>query len=300
MSLTAVRARSLCLLLAVSLVGLAASSGALAAATRAAHRPPKGSGETIYRSLSYGPSPHEILDVYASSTPGSTTIVLVHGGGWRKQRDLAKLEAESRSLQRAGLTVFNINYDQDSSSARAFPLESNDVVEATRWAVAHAAGFDGDPHNVVLIGGSAGGQLVAIAAEQLAVSDPGMVRGVISLSGPMNFVSLWPQIEDRQIENENFRLSVELALGMTGTHKFPTAFAEEWSPTMHVPRSGCPAWLLLHSQNEGIPVSQAEEMQAALERAKCRSTLDVVPGKEHSFAYWTRVRREIGSFIAAE
>jgi acetyl esterase/lipase len=284
------------LVLGLSLLALAASP-ALAAGKRI--RPGGGAGESVSRSLSYGPSPAEILDVYTSGLPNSTTIVLVHGGGWRKQRDLTKLEAEALSLQRAGLTVFNINYDEDNSRVRAFPLESNDVLEATRWAVAHAASFNANPRKVILIGGSAGGHLVALAAEQMAISDPGVVRGVISLSGPMNFISLWPQIESSLIGTENFRLSVELALGMTGTHKFPTGFAEEWSPTMHVPARNCPEWLIFHSESEAIPVSQAEEMQASLQRARCKSTFRVVPGSEHSFAYWTRVRREIGRFIAA-
>jgi acetyl esterase/lipase len=276
-------------------LALVVSPSALAAGKRSRHG---GAGEPIYRSLSYGPSRAELLDVYASGVPNSTTIVLVHGGGWRKQRDLRKLEAEALSLQRAGLTVFNINYDQDSNTVPAFPLESDDVAEATRWAAAHAASFNGSPGEAVLIGGSAGGQLVAIAAERMAVSDPGLVRGVISLSGPMNFVSLWPKIENSTIESENFRLSVELALGMRRTHAFPTAYAEEWSPTMHVPTSNCPSWLIIHSQSEGIPVSQAEEMHGALRQAGCQSTLDVLPGSEHSFAYWTRVRQDIGRFIA--
>jgi dipeptidyl aminopeptidase/acylaminoacyl peptidase len=115
----------------------------------------------------------------------------------------------------------------------------------------------------------------------------------------MNFVSLWPKIESSSIDLENFRLSVELALGMTGTHKFPTSYAEEWSPTMHAPARNCPAWLIFHSESERIPLSQAEEMHAALQRASCQSTMRVVPGSEHSFAYWSRVRREIGRFIAA-
>jgi acetyl esterase/lipase len=279
-------------------LALAVSPGAHAASKRG-KRGGGGPGEPIYRSLSYGPSGAEILDVYASGVPNSTAIVLVHGGGWRKQRDLRKLEAEALSLQRAGLTVFNINYSQDTNRLPAFPLETNDVIEATRWAAAHAKSFNANPGNVILVGGSAGGQLVAIAGEQMAVSDRGVVRGVISLSGPMNFVSLWPKIESGTIENENFKLSVELALGMTRTHKFPTGYAEEWSPTMHVPASNCPAWLIFHSQSEGIPVSQAEEMQAALQQAGCQSTLQVLPGTEHSFTYWTRVRAEIGRFIAA-
>jgi acetyl esterase/lipase len=296
-SLEPLRAISLPLLACLSALAVAAAPGALAAGKRGKHG--GGAGEPIYRSLSYGPSRAELLDVYVSGVPSSATVVLVHGGGWRKQRDLRKLEAEALSLQRAGVTVFNINYDQDTNRVPAFPLESGDVVDATRWAAAHAGSFNGSPGEVILIGGSAGGQLVAIAAEQLAVSDPGLVRGVISLSGPMNFVSLWPKIENNTIENENFRLSVELALGMTRTHRFPTAYAEEWSPTLHPPTSSCPSWLIFHSQSEGIPVSQAEEMQAALQHAGCQSTLDVLPGSEHSFSYWTRVREEIGRFIAS-
>jgi acetyl esterase/lipase len=296
MSAATLRKRSLGLLLGCSLLALASSPAALAATKSKGGR----ADEPVYRSLSYGPSPVEVADVYPSIFPHSTTIVLVHGGGWRKQGELTRLEAEARSLQRAGLTVFNINYDQDSPTTPAFPLEPNAVEAAIRWAVANTSRFNGNPANVVLIGGSAGGHLVAVAAEQLSASNPGMIRGVISLSGPMNFVSLWPKLEDRTIENENFKLSVERALGMESTHKFPSSFAAEWSPALHAPAKSCPAWLLINSSSETIPLSQAEEMNNALHNAKCQSSLIVMPGGEHSFMYWYRVRRAIGEFIAAQ
>jgi acetyl esterase/lipase len=296
-SLSRTRGRSLSLLLGLALLALLVAPAAMAAGRKGTN----GEGaEPVFRSLSYGPSPAELLDVYASGVPHSTVVVLVHGGGWRKQGDLSRLESESLSLQRAGLTVFDINYDQDGGGVRAFPLEPNDVLEATHWAISHAASFNGNPAKVVLIGGSAGGHLVSLAAEQLAVSDPGVVKGVISLSGPMNFISLWPQIENGTlaISGDNFRISVEMALGFRGTHQFPRAFAEQWSPALHVPRRDCPTWLIINSASEAIPLSQAEEMQGALEQADCESTLRVVPGSEHSFAYWTHVRGEIGRFIA--
>jgi len=284
-------------LLVFTAIVLATAAGASATtrATKPAAELP------AYENVRYGPSPFEVANVYPAVEAGAPIVVMVHGGGWRKQGILGRLENEARTLQREGSTVVEINYDQDSLLAPAFPIEPNDVAAATRWAIANAASFNADPSTVILLGGSAGGNLVAIVAEQLDAASPGTVDAVISLSGPMDFVSLWPKLEGDTIANESFNKSVHWALGMsTDELPFPTAYAQQWSPALHVPRSGCPAWLIFNSEAETIPLAQAQEMNSNLRAAGCSATLGVVPGSEHAFAYFHRVRPAIVDFIKAQ
>jgi acetyl esterase/lipase len=259
----------------------------------------------VYEHLLYGPRYRENLDVYASHTSRSPAVVLVHGGGWRTYDALSKFEGESLALQQQGFTVFTINYDQDTTTTPAFPLEPEDVVAATRWAIANAASFNADPANLFLLGGSAGGQLVAIVAQQLDAATPGTVKGVISLSGPENFRSLMALIEAKVVTNEEFVTSVYRALGreLEGpSYVFAKTFEQEayearWSPALDVVGANCPRWLLFNSQTELIPLSQAQEMSSRLTQAGCSSSLHVVPGSRHAFGYWKEAAPLVFGFI---
>jgi acetyl esterase/lipase len=284
--------------LALLLVTLVSSPEALGARPRAVSST---SFPAMVESVPYGPSPSEIADIYPSDVPQSPTVIFVHGGGWKRQGPLSEFSLKAMELQQHGFTVFVINYTQDSPGVPAFPLEPNDVIAATHWAIANATSYNGNPKDVVLVGGSAGGNLVALAAEELDSASPGTVRAVVSLSGPMNFITLNSLIENETVTNETFIHSVNQALGVNNrSPTFPRSYAEEWSPALHVPTMNCPNWLIFNSEAELIPLSQAEEMYADLLKAKCKATLEVVPGAEHSFAYFNLVKSTIFSFIKAQ
>jgi acetyl esterase/lipase len=280
-------------------LALPAAAAALAAPSALAsgtiENVPYGSEESQYMDIY--PATQPALRTAATSGTGSPVVVLVHGGGWRKQNifTLRQFRTESRALQAAGFSVFEIDYRQDSTETAAFPLEPADVSSAVNWVLGHAAGYGGDPNQLVLVGGSAGGQLVASVAEQLAATRPGLVKGVVSLSGPFNFPQIRADFRNRTITNTNFKLSVHMALHWYGP--FPQAFAEEWSPALHAPHANCPPWLLFNSETELIPLAQAREMQSNLTAAGCSSQLVVVPGSMHSFEYWSQVQQQVVAFI---
>lgn len=252
----------------------------------------------IYKQVPYGPSPSQTATIYAQNAPGATMVVLVHGGGWRLQR-FGKTEAgtQSKSLQLQGFTVFNIDYDQDSPSEPAFPLETDEVAAATEWAIANAAAYGANPEKVVLLGGSAGAQLAARAAEQLDAANPGTVDGVVSLSGPMDFTTLVPLAEEKKIKDKSYVLSIGQALGCSGNWAACSpAYETEWSPALNIPTSGCPDWLLLSSEIDAPATSQASEMLAGLQGAGCDATMGLV-AKGHGFSYWHEVSQTIFDFI---
>jgi len=257
-------------------------------------------GAAFYEAVSYGPSANEIANIYASATPNSPIVILVHGGGWRKQGALGRFELPSRNLQAAGFTVVEINYDQDSRSAPAFPVEPNEVAASARWAIAHAGAYNGDPSELFLLGGSAGANLVDLAGQELNAATPGTVRAVVSLSGPTNFITLMPMLEENTFSNEDFNLSVHRALGMEESSVFPAAYAQRWSPALQVSGKTCPAFLIFNSAEEFIPLSQAQDLYSSLIAAKCNATLSVQPGSEHAFMYFRDVKAQVIAFLRAQ
>jgi acetyl esterase/lipase len=255
--------------------------------------------------IAYGPKLAQRADVYPSGTPKSPIVILVHGGGWRKQTGLYFLKRESIALQGHGFTVYNINYRQ-GLSLPAFPTEPDDVALATRYAIAHASAYNGDPAKVSYVGGSAGANIAALAAEQLDEAAPGTVRSVVSLSGPMDFEKLIAMVKGGTITNENFIVSIFMAMGGSEQDAFepgawdsiPPATEREGSPVLRIPKRGCPSWLLFSAEVDLVPLPQAQEMQSALTAAHCRSALQVLPGTGHGFAYWSQVSDTVASFIA--
>jgi acetyl esterase/lipase len=227
---------------------------------------------------------------------------------------LSYLKRQAMSLQAQGFSVFSINYRQDTASKPAFPLEPDDVIMATQWAIAHAAAYDANPANVVLVGGSAGGNLAELAAEQLDAAQPGTIKAVVSLSGPTDFETLIPLVEDGTIHNRNFITSIYRAIGGDEEEGFfggegdegeevalTQALMREGSPAMHIPsKANCPDWLLFSSEEDLVPLPQAQEMYGDLLGAGCKATLQVVPGSQHAFAYWNHVDDAVFSFVAGE
>jgi len=262
----------------------------------------------VYEKVPYGPRVSEVANIYEAVTADPTTVMLVHGGGWRTQLSMTHLHKEAVALQDAGFTVFDIDYSQDSTRIPAFPGEPENVEAAVRFAIAHAAQYNANPGNVVMVGGSAGGNLVALAAEHLDAESPGTVRGVVTLSGPMNFESLLSMVGAGEITNANFVASVFRAVGMNEEELEEgeegavgnSQAVREGSPVLNVHAAGCPAWLIFNSEHELIPLSQAQEMSGALGAAGCQATVSVVPGRQHAFEYWNKVSPQIMSFIASE
>jgi acetyl esterase/lipase len=294
------RLRSLVLLLgALGALLMLAPGAALGARAKASASLPE--SERVF----YGPKLVQRAEVYPSARPGSPIVILVHGGGWRKQTGLYYLKKEALSLQSHGFTVYNINYRQDMYLP-AFPTEPDDVALATRYAIAHAAAYNGDPARVSYVAGSAGANIAALAAEKLDEAAPGTVRAVVSLSGPMNFETLIAMVKDGTITNENFIVSIFAAMGGEEADAFepaawnaiPAATQREGSPALNIPKRGCPSWLLFSSEVDLVPLSQSQEMDSELTAARCKSTLQVVPGSAHAFAYWNQVADTVAGFIA--
>ena len=113
-------------------------------------------------------------------------LVYLHGGGWvcgsaRTHRKLGYRFAE------AGFLVFNVNYRL--APEHPFPTPFEDCLAATRWAHRESARFGGDPTRVAVGGDSAGANLAAAVAAELA-GDPQQPKAALLLYGIFDFAML--------------------------------------------------------------------------------------------------------------
>src|SRR5262245_48919490 len=147
-----------------------------------------------------------LADIAYPQGEGPFPVILsVHGGRWVASHRGDPGEGAINVKQWAGFGLFAMSIDYRLVGCSPPPACYQDVQCAIRWVHAHADRYPIDPDRIFLIGMSAGGHLVSLAA---TLGDgpfprtggwekhPNTIRGAISLSGPydlekLSWGSLW-------------------------------------------------------------------------------------------------------------
>jgi acetyl esterase/lipase len=214
-----------------------------------------------------------VADIAYPEGKGPFPVILsVHGGRWVASHRGDPGEGAIDVKQWAGFGLFAMTIDYRLVGCTPPPACYQDVQCAIRWIHAHKEQYPIDTERIFLIGMSAGGHLVSLAATLGDGPFPrtggwekhsNAVRGVISLSGPydlekLSWGTLWRPAAGDQMAARKLA-----------------------SPIQHVSAKTTPI-LILHSDNDGsVPVQQAQEMAEALERAKAKHRIVVYPKKGH-------------------
>jgi acetyl esterase/lipase len=259
-----------------------------------------------------------ILDLYRPanvSTP-HPLVLYVHGGGWQSGHTRHSGAFENwpgalASIAARGYVVASIEYRL--SGEAPFPAAIQDVKTAIRWLRAHAAQHGIDKNRAVIWGGSAGGQLAALAGTSCGVSDleppgaaaaqrpePGAsgaaparattdaspqesdcVQGVIAWYGIFDFATLPAQSGPQSNVNDPAAAPARY-LGCA-LAKCSREVLVRASPITYVDAKD-PPMLLIHGMNDHtVPIEQSREFLAALRAKGLRADLIELPGVEHSF-----------------
>lgn len=215
-------------------------------------------------------------------------VLVVHGGGWNEGSPEG-FSSAAVALARAGMAAFDVGYRLDGPGQPGWPDQTQELVSAVEWIHSHARSLGVDPRRMGALGSSAGGNLVALLALSLAHSPPPGVAplaGVVSWSGPMVLtpggVPGWLQ---RDLSDY---------LGCSPS-RCPTRW-QAASPAANVGHSGT-AWLLFNSRSEIIPLSGAQAMVRARQRAGDESRLVVYPGSHHAGEYQGRAMAPTVAFL---
>jgi acetyl esterase/lipase len=147
----------------------------------------------LTRDVAYGPARRNRLDIWRlSTTPKNAPVIFyVHGGAWTFGNKREQGRPMLHEFVRRGWVVVACNYRL--APRDPWPAQIEDVTRTLGWIKKSIANYGGDPDQVVVSGGSAGGHLAALLA--LSAEDPTWrpkdvegvadwsVRGCISLYG---------------------------------------------------------------------------------------------------------------------
>ena len=121
---------------------------------------------TVVRDIVYGTDPLQKLDVFTSApTPGvaKPVVMHLHGGGFergdKRREGSPYYDNIMLWLTRQDMVGVNINYRL--APKHTWPAAHEDLAAAVRWVQANIVQYGGDPDRLVLLGQSAGADLIA-------------------------------------------------------------------------------------------------------------------------------------------
>jgi acetyl esterase len=203
-------------------------------------------------------------------------VIIVHGGGWVRGNRRIDVEPLFEPLERAGIAWFSIDYRllKNLTELQA-PVE--DVQNAILFVKEHASQYRIDPEKIVLIGESAGGQLVAMAA--LAPKPGARVQGVIAFYAPTDLVAL---AQDSTLIPEQLRDS----LRGTPFEALLLGGLRQVSPIDRI-GPGAPPFLLVHGTTDAlVPFAQSQAMCDRLIASGSACQLYAIEGGGHGMRWW--------------
>jgi acetyl esterase/lipase len=210
-------------------------------------------------------------------------VLFVHGGGWvggntRHSGALADFPAALAKLAGEGFAVASVEYRL--SGEAPFPAAFQDVRAALRFLKGNAEKYRIDASRVAVWGGSAGGQLAALAAvscgdqsfdAQAAPARSECVQGAVVWYGVFDFAPV-------------------VAVGDGAGNRYLGCVArcepkvvQRASPITYVGADD-PPFLLIHGEaDRTVDVSQSRVMEAALQKAGVAVHSLFIPRVDHSF-----------------
>lgn len=250
--------------------------GALAMSAGAS--PPSASATVTY-GIEFGRAEGESLLLDASVPPGNGPFpiaILVHGGGWGSGDKHLDITGLFEPLTRAGFVWLSVNYRL--APAHRWPACFEDVQAAIRWAKTHAADYHGDPGRIALIGYSAGGQLVSLAAIRSDAAT--RVQAVVGLAPAADLVA------DVRARGK-ISPSLQNLLGVPEPLADETlARLREISPIDQL-KPGLPPFLLIQgSADQTVLPEQTAGFAAKLKDMQVPCEIITVQGAAHRLSEW--------------
>jgi acetyl esterase/lipase len=227
------------------------------------------------------------LDLYrAPSRKPQPLVIYVHGGGWmgghtRQSGAFTDFTAVLADLAARGYVVASLEYRL--SREAPFPAAINDVRTAIRFLRANAARFGIDPARVAIWGGSAGGQLAALAALDCGHGADGEDKSNPGQSDCVQAAVGWYGVYDFATMPASAIPTAENAYLDCQKPACPTDRIAAASPAAHIDAKDPPMLLIHGTEDKTVPVGQSRELAATLKAANVPVTLDIIDGVGHSW-----------------
>lgn len=142
--------------------------------------------------IAYGPDPLMFGDLRLPAGVARPPVaVVIHGGCWRAENDLAHASHLAEALRAAGMATWTLEYRRIGNAGGGWPGTFQDAIAGVNHVRELARQYDVDIDRTVLVGHSAGGHLALWLASHAGRMDvhPDLsalrvtLRGVVSLAG---------------------------------------------------------------------------------------------------------------------
>lgn len=242
--------------------------------------------------LPYGDDPAQRCDVWArpdvAAGRGAPVLVQVHGGAWSGGDKSKEAEPLLAYLTERGWVCVTVNYRL--GPGERWPSMIIDVKRALGWVRAHIAGYGGDPGFVAITGGSAGGQLAALAA--LTPNDPDFQPGFTEVDTTLSAAVPLYGVHDLTVDEDGLFALLE---GKVFASTLPDD-EHTWRQASPVYRAGpdAPPFLVVHGSTDTIAaVRQSRRLVRRLREVSrqpvCYAEL---PHAQHAFDWFPTARTE--------
>ena len=216
--------------------------------------------------LAYGPTESEQLDLYRTDRSNAPVHVSIHGGAWRGGGGSGSSAAQAEMFVRSGAHFIAPDYVLVQHAAGSlFPMVEQ-VRRAVVWAYENAPMFGGDPNQIYVSGGSAGGHLAGMVLVTDWLTDfdvpADVVKGGLCVSG---MYDLYP------VSLSSRREYVA----------FDDAMVEALSPLRHLDNLTAPVIVAYGTAESPEFQRQSRDFADALARAGKRVDLLVGEGYNH-------------------
>ena len=251
---------------------------------------------TRVRDLAYGDAgKRNLLDVYhhQSQPAGCPVLLYVHGGAWVSgKKDNQGLPVVYHFASRGWVCV-SPNYRLSPDAT--FPDPLVDVKRVIAWIREHAHEYGGDPTQLYMTGGSAGGHLTALAA--LTANDPQFQPGfesvdtsltaALPLYGDYDWLDTNCERATRHLDRSKFFAEKIVKCTLDANR----ALWELGSPLSHV-RADAPPFFVFHGAKDSMLLVEDTRHFVDALRAASRSPVAYaeLPGGQHAFDGFQSVR----------
>jgi acetyl esterase/lipase len=235
-------------------------------------------------------------------------LVFLHGSGWHYADKDFGTRLFFRHLTNQGHVIADVAYTL-APAADVFGMVA-DVKRAITWMKVQAQDLGVDANRIVLMGGSAGGQLALLAAytpnhpklDPADVTADTTVHAVVSYYGPTDLRAIFerfkelPNLAGEGAMERGFISFLEARFGfkvipihrllpsfLGGTPNEVPELYDLASPYTHVGKH-CPPTLMIQGTHDfsGL-ASEVRRLHEALRSAGCRTVLLELPDTEHGF-----------------
>lgn len=209
------------------------------------------------------------LDIYVPEGTGPFPVIIaIHGGAFMMgSKDSGDVASMVKAVNK-GYAVVSVDYRL--SGEAKFPAAIDDIQSAIKFVKDNAGQYNLNPNKVATWGGSAGGNLAALAGTKGDKTKNTDVQAVVDWFGPIYFSTM-----DQEFAN----LGVTPAMGSTNTATSPETkylgqtigsseaepLVKQASPQTYI-SSNSPAFLIQHGTvDKNIPITQSENFASKLQ-----------------------------------